>query len=113
MQQETQKILGDFMGDSLRPFSAKGECGHCNRVRWSTDHTVAVSVEFERKASKDDIIRALVNYRSVPQSVDSPSAPPQPVIYMEENDRPQPRRDVERRAWNGVFVGRLCRSAGA
>jgi aspartate-semialdehyde dehydrogenase len=106
MQQETQKILGDFAGDSLRPLSAKVSA-HCNRVPVVDGHTVTVSVEFERKPSKDDIIGALTNYRSVPQERKLPSAPPQPVIYMRENDRPQPRRDVERERGMAVFVGRL------
>jgi aspartate-semialdehyde dehydrogenase len=106
MQQETQKILGDFMGDHLRPLNAKVSA-HCNRVPVVDGHTITVSVELERKPSKDDIIRALVNYRSVPQERKLPSAPPQPVIYMEENDRPQPRRDAERERGMAVFVGRL------
>ncbi len=106
MQQETQKILGDFAGDSLRPLNARVSA-HCNRVPVVDGHTVTVSVEFERKPSKDDMIRALVNYRSVPQERKLPSAPPQPVIYMEENDRPQPRRDVERERGMAVFVGRM------
>ncbi len=106
MQQETQKILGDFAGESLRPLNAKVSA-HCNRVPVVDGHTVTVSVEFERKPSKDDIIRALGTYRSVPQERKLPSAPPRPVIYMEENDRPQPRRDVERERGMAVFVGRL------
>jgi aspartate-semialdehyde dehydrogenase len=106
MQQETQKILGDFTGEALRPLSAKVSA-HCNRVPVVDGHTVTVSVEFERKPSKDDIMRALVNYRSIPQERKLPSAPPQPVIYMEENDRPQPRRDAERERGMAVFVGRL------
>ena len=36
-----------------------------------------------------------------------PSAPEQPVIYMEQPDRPQPRRDVERENGMAVFIGRL------
>jgi aspartate-semialdehyde dehydrogenase len=106
MQQETQKILGDFTSDGLRPLSAKVSA-HCNRVPVVDGHTVTVSVEFERKPSKDEMIRAMVNYRSVPQDRKLPSAPAQPVIYMEENDRPQPRRDVERERGMAVFVGRL------
>jgi aspartate-semialdehyde dehydrogenase len=106
MQQETQKILGDFTGEGLRPLDAKVSA-HCNRVPVVDGHTVTVSVEFERRPGKDEIIRALVNYRSIPQERNLPSAPPQPVIYMEENDRPQPRRDVERERGMAVFVGRL------
>src|SRR5271154_3828750 len=106
MQQETQKILGDFTGEGLRPLNARVSA-HCNRVPVVDGHTVTVSVEFERKPSKDDILQALVSYRSVPQERKLPSAPPQPVIYMEENDRPQPRRDAERERGMAIFVGRL------
>ena len=106
MQQETQKILGDFTAEGLRPLNAKVSA-HCNRVPVVDGHTVTVSVEFERKPSRDEILRALVNYRSVPQERQLPSAPPQPVIYMEENDRPQPRRDAERERGMATFVGRL------
>jgi aspartate-semialdehyde dehydrogenase len=106
MQQETQKILGDFAGESIRPLNARVSA-HCNRVPVVDGHTVTVSVEFERKPSKDEIVRALTSYRSVPQDRKLPSAPPQPVIFMEEADRPQPRRDVERERGMAVFVGRL------
>jgi aspartate-semialdehyde dehydrogenase len=106
MQQETQKILGDFTGEGLRPLNARVSA-HCNRVPVVDGHTVTVCVEFERKPSKDDIMQALVNFRSVPQECKLPSAPPRPVIYMEENDRPQPRRDAERERGMAIFVGRL------
>jgi aspartate-semialdehyde dehydrogenase len=106
MQQETQKILGDFAGESLRPLNAKVSA-HCNRVPVVDGHTVTVSVELERKPSQDEMVRALVNFRSVPQERKLPSAPPHPVIYLEEKDRPQPRRDVERERGMAVFVGRM------
>ena len=35
------------------------------------------------------------------------SAPAQPVIYMEETNRPQPRKDAERERGMAAFVGRL------
>ena len=106
MQQETQKILGEFAGESLRPLNAKVSA-HCNRVPVVDGHTVVVSVEFERKPSKDEILQALVNFRGIPQERKLPSAPPQPIVYMEEADRPQPRRDAERERGMATFVGRL------
>jgi aspartate-semialdehyde dehydrogenase len=106
MQQETQKILGEFAGEGLRPLNAKVSA-HCNRVPVVDGHTVVVSVEFERKPSKDEILRALVNFRGIPQERKLPSAPAQPIVYMEEADRPQPRRDAERERGMATFVGRL------
>jgi aspartate-semialdehyde dehydrogenase len=106
MQQETQKILGEFAGEGLRPLNAKVSA-HCNRVPVVDGHTVTVSVEFERKPSKDDILRAFVDFGGVPQERKLPSAPPRPIIYMEEADRPQPRRDAERERGMATFIGRL------
>jgi aspartate-semialdehyde dehydrogenase len=106
MQQETQKILGDFTGDAIRPLAAKVSA-HCNRVPVVDGHMVATSVELERKVGAAKLIEAIGKYRSVPQARQLPSAPQRPVIYMEQQDRPQPRRDAERERGMAVFVGRL------
>ena len=106
MEQETQKILGAFTGASIEPLAARVSAS-CNRVPVVDGHMMSVSVEFEKKPSKDDILAALRSFRGVPQQKGLPSAPPCPVIYMTQNDRPQPRRDVERENGMAVFVGRL------
>jgi aspartate-semialdehyde dehydrogenase len=106
MESETQKILGDFAGESIIPLAAKVSA-QCNRVAVVDGHMVAVSVELERKVEREEIIAAMSNFSSVPQEKKLPSAPPNPIIYLPENDRPQPRRDVERERGMAVFVGRL------
>src|ERR1700730_695652 len=106
MQQETQKILGEFAGDNLRPLNAKVSA-HCNRVPVVDGHMVATSVELERKPSLAEMIQAMNSFRSVPQQRNLPSAPEHPVQYMEAQDRPQPRRDAERDRGMAVYVGRL------
>lgn len=106
METETQKILGDFVDGAFRPHPMKVSA-HCNRVPVVDGHTETVSVEFSNKVTAADLIAAFNSYRSVPQEKNLPSAPKQPVIYMEEPNRPQPRRDVERERGMAVFVGRL------
>ncbi len=106
MQQETQKILGEFRGDRIEPLAARVSA-HCNRVPVVDGHTVTVSVEFSAKPHEADLLAAFSSFRSVPQERQLPSAPAQPVIYMPQNDRPQPRRDVERERGMAAFVGRL------
>lgn len=106
MQQETQKILGSFTGNAVDPLAAKVSA-HCNRVPVVDGHTITVSIEFEKKPSEKDLLAAWRGWHGLPQKKDLPSAPPCPVIYMHEKDRPQPRRDVERENGMAVFVGRL------
>ena len=106
MQQETQKILGDFRGGRVEPLSARVSA-HCNRVPVVDGHTVTVSVEFSSKPSEPELLAALGAFSGLPQERKLPSAPAHPVIYMAEANRPQPRRDVERERGMAVFVGRL------
>lgn len=106
MQTETQKILGDLSGGKLVDLKADVSA-HCNRVPVVDGHMVTVSVEFERKTSVDDVRKAIDSFTGLPQKLNLPSAPARPVIYMEQQDRPQPRRDVERERGMAVFVGRL------
>src|SRR5204862_7897153 len=95
MEEETQKIMGDFAGDHVRPLAARVSA-HCNRVPVVDGHLVTVSVELAAKPGEADILQAFESYSSVPQQRELPSAPRRPVIYMTETDRPQPRKDAER-----------------
>ena len=106
MEQETQKILGDFAEDRIQPLAAKVSA-HCNRVPVVDGHTVTVSVELSAKPPEADVRHALESFASVPQQRRLPSAPPRPVIYMTEANRPQPRKDAERERGMATFVGRL------
>jgi len=106
MQQETQKILGDFRGDHIEPLAAKVSA-HCNRVGVVDGHTETVSVEFSHKVTEADVRQALESFRGVPQERDLPSAPKRPVIYMQDANRPQPRKDADRERGMAAFVGRL------
>ena len=106
MEMETHKILGEFAGDHIEPLAAKVSA-HCNRVPVVDGHTETVSVEFATKPSKHDVLHALESFHALPQQRNLPSAPKHPVIYMQEANRPQPRKDAERERGMAAFVGRL------
>ena len=106
VQQETHKILGALNGDKIVPLAAKVSA-HCNRVPVVDGHTETISVELSRKPEEAELLEAFAKFTSVPQERKLPSAPPKPVIYMTEPNRPQPRKDVERERGMAVFVGRL------
>jgi aspartate-semialdehyde dehydrogenase len=106
MQQETQKILGEFQGDHIEPLAAQVSA-HCNRVPVVDGHTVTVSVGFSSKPSQADVRHAFDFFTALPQHRGLPSAPPRPVIYLEEANRPQPRKDADRGRGMTACVGRL------
>jgi aspartate-semialdehyde dehydrogenase len=103
---ETQKILGVYRNGKIEPLETKVSA-HCNRVPVVDGHTAAISVELDAKPSGQDILQAFESFSGVPQQRNLPSAPKKPVIYMQDKDRPQPRRDVERENGMAAFLGRL------
>jgi aspartate-semialdehyde dehydrogenase len=106
MEVETQKILGAFRGDRIEPLAA-AVSAHCNRVPVVDGHTEAVSVAFSSKPSEQDLRHAISAFSGLPQERKLPSAPAAPVIYLEESNRPQPRKDADRGRGMTASVGRL------
>ncbi|MGH9639523.1 MAG: aspartate-semialdehyde dehydrogenase [Bryobacteraceae bacterium] len=106
MERETQKILGGVSTDGFQPLAARISA-HCNRVAVVDGHMVAASVEFSSKPSPADVRQAMEQFCGVPQQRKLPSAPAHPLICMQEQDRPQPRRDAMRENGMPVFVGRI------
>ncbi|MFL6354311.1 MAG: aspartate-semialdehyde dehydrogenase [Bryobacteraceae bacterium] len=106
MEQETQKILGGISNGQAVPLNTRVSA-HCHRVAVADGHTVAASVEFSRAPALEAMQHAIEHFRGLPQERNLPSAPPQPLIYMPQQDRPQPRRDAPREKGMSVFVGRL------
>ena len=106
MQMEPQKILGELKDGRIEPLAARVSA-HCNRVPVVDGHTEAVSVDLASKPDIAALIDAINSFRGVPQERNLPSAPAQPVVYMADRDRPQPRRDAARGNGMTAFVGRL------
>ena len=106
MQQETQKILGTLAGDHIEPL-ASHVSAHCNRVPVVDGHTVTVSVTLESQVTAQDLIAAYRTFTALPQQKGLPSAPVPAVLYLDEENRPQPRRDAMRGNGMTVTVGRL------
>jgi aspartate-semialdehyde dehydrogenase len=106
MEEETRKLLGSLNGSSVRP-ATFGMSAQCNRVAVEDGHTESVSVKLGKKARPEEIVTAWNEYRSVPQQLRLPSAPPQPVKYFGAPDRPQPRFDSDSGNGMTTTVGRL------
>lgn len=106
MEQETQKILGEYQDDAVTPLAARVSA-HCNRVAVVDGHMVTASVELSAMPSIDAVQSVIENFTGIPQERKLPSAPAKPVIYMPQQDRPQPRRDANRENGMVTFIGRL------
>jgi len=106
IETETRTILGRFVKDFVEPSSVVISA-QTTRVPVIHGHTETVSVELEETVSHDDILAAFREFSGEPQRLKLPSAPAQPVVYLEGADRPQPRLDVEKFGGMATQVGRL------
>ena len=79
----------------------------CIRVPVLNGHTAAVFVKFKKHPTKEQLIEKLVNFSGLPQELELPSAPKQMIQYLEEDNRPQVKADVDYENGMGVSVGRL------
>jgi len=105
IEAETRRIFGLLSGDRVAD-ADMAVSAQTNRVPVLDGHTMSISVELKQGAGLEDLKQAWREFRGVPQQRRLPSAPPQPVMVMEEPDRPQPRLDVEKEGGMATFVGR-------
>src|SRR4051794_32392867 len=106
IETETKKILGSLGKDKIDVHPVRLSAT-TTRVPVQNGHTGSISVGLEQKPTADAIIAAWTSFRGRPQELGLPSAPPQPVVYLKEANRPQPILDVNRDGGMTVSVGRL------
>ena len=106
-EREPRKILGRIEGDLIVEEKGIVISAHCNRVPVIDGHLACVSVAFESKPTREEILEIWREFRGVPQELNLPFAPEQPIIYREEVARPQPRLDRDKGKGMAVTVGRL------
>ena len=102
METETLKIMGALKGRKVinAPFSVSASC---HRVPVIDGHTMAIWVDIKKPV--DELKKAYTTY--IPPIKGLPTQPEKSVLYLEENDRPQPRLDRMRGKGMTVSVGRL------
>jgi aspartate-semialdehyde dehydrogenase len=103
---EPAKMLGRYEGEKITPLPIRVSAA-CNRVPVLDSHLITVSAQFAADPSLGDIIEAWQTFHAPDPIPGLPTAPAQPIIYMPEADRPQPRRDREAGAGMSTVVGRL------
>jgi aspartate-semialdehyde dehydrogenase len=105
LQEETLRLLGSLQGNLVQPLDAR-IAAHCNRVAVEDGHTESVSIKFRRKATREQILAAWAEFHPL-AGKDLPTAPAQPVEFLDAEDRPQPRLDRMRGRGMAASVGRL------
>jgi aspartate-semialdehyde dehydrogenase len=106
MEAEPQKLLGRW--DGLRFVDAGlGISAHCNRVPVQDGHLESVSLSLKKIASLHEVREVLRSFSVDAEIASLPTAVRNPVVVTEEDNRPQPRRDLQ--AGNGMaaVVGRV------
>ena len=106
-EQEPLKLFGKVVGDHIEKAELPVITTQCGRVPVLDGHTAAVFVNFEKKPTKEEIIDRWVNFKGLPQELNLPSAPKQFIRYMEEDNRPQVKADVNFENGMGISMGRL------
>lgn len=106
-EQEPLKLWGHIDGDKIVPATAPSITAQCLRVPVSDGHMGAVFVSFDKKPTKEEILKTWKEFHGPAQDLDLPSAPKQFLHYFEEDDRPQPKLDRMIENGMAVSIGRL------
>ncbi len=106
-QDEPLKIWGKLENGKIVCAQNPPITAQCLRVPVSDGHTAAVFVSFEKKPSKEEILKAWKEFKGAPQKLNLPSAPKQFLNYFEEDNRPQPKLDRDNENGMGISAGRL------
>jgi aspartate-semialdehyde dehydrogenase len=104
---EPLKIWGTIAGDKIQTATTPLISAQCLRVPVTDGHMAAVSVAFERKPSKEQILASWKEYAGRPQQLGLPSAPTPFLHYFEDDSRPQTRLDRDAGNGQAITLGRL------
>ncbi|MFX1257568.1 MAG: aspartate-semialdehyde dehydrogenase [Promethearchaeota archaeon] len=107
-EKEPTKILGSVGENGIIPNESIQISSTCTRVPVTDGHTASVNLKFKNSIpSIEEIIKIWTEFRSKPQELNLPYAPLQPIIYLENVDRPQPKKDRDNDKGMAVTLGRL------
>ena len=106
-EQEPLRIWGKVENGQIVKADGPVITTQCIRVPVTDGHTAAVFVSFEKKPTKEQIIKAWTEFKGIPQELELPSAPKQFIKYFEEDNRPQAKLDRDYEKGMGVTLGRL------
>ena len=108
IETETNKILGALTNGVVENHPVTISAA-VTRVPVHNGHTGSIAVALEQRPDPAAVIAAWNGFRGKPQDLGLPTAPPQPIVYLTDPNRPQPALDANRDGGMTVTVGRLRR----
>ncbi len=106
-EKEPLRLWGNIENGVIVPAKAPLITSQCIRVPVLNGHTASVFVNLAKKVSKEELIEKMVSFSGEPQKLGLPSAPKQFIQYLEEDNRPQVKLDVDYENGMGISIGRL------
>ncbi len=106
-EQEPMKIWGRVEDGRVVAAREPLISAQCFRVPVRDGHMAAVFLSLDRKASKDEIIGRWRDFQGKPQRLRLPSAPVPPLVYFEDESRPQTKLDRDTGRGMAISIGRL------
>ncbi|QAT42816.1 aspartate-semialdehyde dehydrogenase [Aminipila luticellarii] len=106
-EQEPLRVWGRVKDGVIEKAAEPVITCQCIRVPVLNGHTAAVFVKFRKKPTKEQLIEKLKAFKGLPQELKLPSAPKQFIQYMEEDNRPQVKADVDYEKGMGISIGRI------
>ena len=106
-EMEPLRIWGKIEDGVITPATSPVITCQCIRVPVLNGHTAAVFVKFAKKPTKEQLIEKIRDFKGLPQELNLPSAPKQFIQYLEEDNRPQVKLDVDFENGMGISVGRI------
>jgi len=106
-EQEPLKVWGEIKDGKIILATKPLISTQCIRVSVSDGHLATVFVSFDKKPSKEEILKLWKDYKGRPQELSLPSAPEQFLTYFEEDNRPQTGLDRDIEKGMGICIGRL------
>jgi len=110
-EREPLKIFGHITDQGIELASSPTISATCIRVPVSDGHLVSLSFDVQKAVESSEIIKSIQTFVPRCASYSLPSVPPQFLVYLEDENRPQTKLDRDLGKGMTVSVGRLRQRA--
>lgn len=106
-EREPMKIFGRIENGQIVRATAPAISAQCLRVACADGHMAAVSVQFAKKPTQEQILDRWAHCHPATEGMGLPSSPEKFLYYFDDPSRPQVRLDRDFERGMGITIGRL------